>query len=392
MKKYLALLMLPTYMSAGFCSLDGKYVFADALYLKASTCDNNYVINDCSYIKRLNSVRNQRGRSPYLLPVGCEMGSSPCYSWGYRVGVGSLFNCDRNDMRIDYTHLKTHVNECTIGSPKTALWPTFGFPQGPLTSLRGKEAVATNEFTTRYDAGNIEVASLRKKECSFNMRTSFGLHLARFKVTKDVTYFEELSGGFGPVFEAIPQELKAEIGTSKLLDSKAFSSQNKTWGVGPRVGGEINYPLYWGFGVEGKAGFAVLAGKNKTEFQSNLSLISVINQLIPPSKIPVTVRETVYTGYQDVKNPCSCLVFPELDAALGLTYDTGCLCRCITAKFSVGYEFRTYLNVIKSYGYLSSNSGRVLSFAGFSSGSGNSVVVCDHYSLQGLYIRGSFSF
>ncbi len=396
MKKYLALLMLPSYITANICCLDGTYVYADALYLKPSTYENNYVVTDYSYFKRLKSVNKLLNPLPSVGPVGCEQGTPPKFHWGYRVGVGSLFNCEKNDVRLEYTHFNSHIYQFTEGSKKVALWPTYGYTAySAITSkVKNFPATAENTFDTHYNAGNIEIGALKQKACWYNLRTAFGLHLARIKTTKAVSYFERVFRGSRPGGEVVNvasvESDSPSVNTNTpvtLTIEESFSNESKTWGVGPRIASEIDCPLFWGIGVEGKAGFAVLAGKNETINQASFYSYTFDSESKP-------VKKVLLDGFQNVKNPYTNQVFPEIETSIGLNYDTGCRYSLVRARISVGYEFKTYLSAVRSnyYQYINTSTSLVQIGSPQPTPTAYSTVVTDPYSLQGLYIRASLNF
>ncbi|MGE3955024.1 MAG: Lpg1974 family pore-forming outer membrane protein [Parachlamydiales bacterium] len=333
---------LPRLMCNGYWE-----VFGEALYLRPTTCDLGFAINDP------RTIPNPGTEILSWLPQGKGHSIDPDHDWGSRIGIGLLSGC--GDVRAVYTRLHTRQSADALPKNNGGIWVTYAHPAtaqftpgfNPFvdgTPTDGIPTFATASIRFDYDAVDLQWGSRALLKCELALRSALGLHFAYID-SRFADYWQ------GTEFDQFPAELFTEIITNR--------SRRKSWGVGPAAGLDVHYPLACGFGFEGHLGAALLVGsRSETREGRRLTFL-----------LPDTLERDQHL---DVKTGNRNGLVPYLTARLGLDYLWCCECR-FTLQLAFGYEFETYINAIEAYRY---NDRRA-----------TGQTECSDFSLNGLYLR-----
>jgi hypothetical protein len=362
----------------------GFEVLGEYLYLRPHVCDLNYAIEDP---RDGNSPTSTTPTAPsdMFLPLGKEHGIQPDYQSGFRVGLAYLFNCGCNDVEVDYQRLKTCDRSHIRNLPSSfGIWVTQGHPSfgefrlnnaSTLPAINGTtviafpgatatpfNAFAVSRVSTRYQFVDGVVATRSMKSCDLWVRGFVGIRWADFRWRH-----RDIYGGIinylGPAFDIDLAPVTARY------YANAFShlrNKSHTWGVGPRFGADIRYEVLCGFGVGAHVGAAILAGEADHHiFQlvqiTNLEIAGVVGATpgVANTSTPLIVRDH-----------CRCVLFPEIDARLGLNY-LWCCGSCFSLLVEVGWEFESYINAIGHIRFTDTGTNHEF---------------CDSFNLDGLYV------
>ncbi|MGE3954013.1 MAG: Lpg1974 family pore-forming outer membrane protein [Parachlamydiales bacterium] len=289
------------------------------LALRPTTCDFPYVIRDPRTLVASGVLEE--------LPQGAAISIDPEYAIGFRLYTTTLFCWGTADIRVDYAHLYTSQNGRVELVDEGSLWPV---PSPPATDPAPVtvSAVPTDPLPLFranaqrvWDAGNVELGR-RGCKCNAQWRLFGGIHIVSLQ-----DRFVLRDEGKLAVVPGLP--------IRRILRFEDLSLLARSWGAGPRLGGEFTQTLCWGIGVTGKVGVGLLAGEREDTSLDSLQF-TFFQTGFPPS----------FETFQDlnVKGGKRAHLFPEIDARLGLTYSL-CLCGAkLTAE--AGYEFTSYINAL----------------------------------------------
>lgn len=162
------------------------------------------------------------------------------FGWhpGFKVGMGGTLSGDDYDLYVQWTHLASH-NNTSSGSPDNGfLIPANNYPNRPLGCTD-----AFSSWRCIYDVGDFEIGRSFYLGKKWVMRMFGGVRGSYIRQTYN-TQFDNviLSPETGNLVQA---------GTIHV--SRCFES----WGVGPRVGLDINWLLGWGWRIFEKNGISI---------------------------------------------------------------------------------------------------------------------------------------
>ncbi|MEX0961851.1 MAG: Lpg1974 family pore-forming outer membrane protein [Simkaniaceae bacterium] len=204
------------------------YVTGSFLYWKASGDYLTSAFLDTSFSPDPNSILNQ-------IFIGETLNPNFKYKPGFKVGLGYKFKRDHWDLYAEYTrfHQTTHdFKQVDLNSQHLhATWLTF---INPLL-LQEEFKSVDSSWITHLDILDVEIG--RNFFCGQQLilRPSFGLRTFWLKQEYNLKY--------------------VSITTETPLDSFNRSS---SWGIGPRLGVNSTWRLYWGFEVVGNFGASLL--------------------------------------------------------------------------------------------------------------------------------------
>lgn len=271
----------------GACELIGQ-----ALYMRPSSADLGFDIPSKPF-------SNDTSQS---FIVGQEVGVCPSYSWGFRAGAGTLFNRGCNDVRLVYSYLRTdsrHSERTVDDVDEQGIWLTYGYPLFEQNLIQG--ALVRQRVRLQWDAVDAEIGQRCKRGSHLTLRSHAGLHYADFFFNREVKVQ-------GQVDDHLNQGVRS-------------------FGIGPRIGMDVNYALICGFGVSGHVGAGLLAGEAKDSIRYDFTRSDAIDHVIR------------------VDHRNKHLLFSEFDASLGVRYLL-CCCGCLALSTELGYEFRSYLGAL----------------------------------------------
>ena len=321
-------------------------VGAQAIYLRPTSCDLDFVISDPRPFVPSNGIGTAQS-----LPQGKHHGIDPDYEWGFRVSVGYIFDCSCYDVRVEYTYLHSHDKSCVRPEGEGGLWPTFAHPRymvdtpifnGILSNQIPAVAKASAKFD--YDAVDLQFASRSVKNCNLDLRVYAGLHFANI----DHRFAAEYRGTVEPGNTS-----------SFLMDPVQVRWNKNTWGIGPLFGLDLRYQVACGFGIGAHVGAAILAGETDGRYFEH--------DLIPQLGTSTPLADEI----ADVCHPHRNILFPYFRTGLGINY-LWCCGDCFNLLVELGYEFNSYINTIHHFRF---NDTR-------GTGSAN----CYSFNLDGLYL------
>ncbi len=314
----------------------------EAFYAKPHTCDLDFVIRD---------PRPFGAGTPNFLPDGKAFSIRPEYEWAPRILATYVVPGGCADFSGIYTGFHHSNKRCIFPQGEGGLWPVHVNPlymaDTPLFSgmFQGEPITAMAKGRSRFDFDSGELqfairAPLGSRVCT---RTFAAVHIMQINHYLDCEYV----GLTDPT-----------MGNEVLLISQVHNKR-KTWGVGPKVGFDGHLDLWCGFGLGGKLGLGVLAGRTQGQkFEQD--------QIQPTGQPNPTVDETMCLSEMKFGK-----VFPMFEARLGADY-TYCWCASLW-HLEVGYQFISYINN--------------LSNTSFNDERATNQTRCASFNLDGLYIR-----
>lgn len=253
---------------------------------------------------------------------------NPDKAWGWRAAVGYDFpscTCDNYGFSLEYTHFDHgddgHVNKLNsevIGDDEIN---PFIFP---ILSSADKEDsffdVANAHLNTRYDTLDV-LGHKNIVACNLQLQVFGGVRYLRIRENYDVHY--------GPTeffFEG-------EGETEGFDDNVNFN--NRFNGIGPRVGANMFYNVYCGFGVAGELAGSLLFGRNESDLNEAFLERSFDEEFESEGQF-------IHNHHHD--NDWDYVV-PGISGKVALAYKT-CFCNNASLQVELGFRGDKYFNVI----------------------------------------------
>lgn len=296
-----------------------EWVFdAEFLYLLPSIDDTYYVLQGTTL----------------GVPNGDRFNNDFRFKPGFRVGALFGIHCGA-ELQVYYTRFTESRNKTVAGNN---LWAGQGSAEfaGNFGDYSG---FATSYLALKYQQADALLAFELCGCCPFHAYFQGGLDYADFSLNETYTYNVPSAGDLGIV-----------------------DRQNKTWGIGPQFGFEMDFDLCEFYRWSGKLSFIGACRGALLASQSRENEADVANDDIA---FAVNDRKTWR-------------VIPTMHTKLGVNY-LWC-CQCFSAALEVGYEFTSYFRGIT----------RTISTDDISE-----ATIVNHYTnfdLQGLYVALDISF
>ncbi len=344
-------------------------VSGEWLYLEASSCDRDFVIQDVRpFDPDTIVVAEAREPLPWL-PQGRSHGIEADYESGFRIGLGYVAQGGCYDARVEYTYYHP-TQTVTLRQPNVGVgfWPVAVQPRytGTLdltnedflsytpifTGLIAEtgdfiEVLVNSRLKYDYDAVELQFASRSREGCRFSMRTYAGLHFWNLDVHQSNDYRGVFIAGEGGDVQA------------GLYEVSTHENKN-TWGIGPLFGWDGRYEIACCFGIGAHVGAALLAGQTDGRLHED----HFSEDFVPTP--PVTVDE-ISDICRDHRNH----LVPYLRGRLGINY-LWCCGSCFKVLAEVGYEFSSYINAV---GQFRINDQRATAMTN-----------CSSYNMDGIYV------
>jgi hypothetical protein len=346
---------------------------AEYLYVRPHLCDLDYVIVDARPSEQPSS--STAAGVDLFLPTGVEHGICPRYESAFRVGLGILFTGSCNDFEVAYTRLQTTDSRHAVAPDDGGLWITDGHPRYNNLRLNNPSVVPSTGFETlqpaltalaRYRTRFVynQADGVVGSRCTLWrrgwVRTFIGLRWEQI-CFRDKAYYQ------GTI--TTPAFLPGGPSFRALLNQRShLRSTSWMWGVGPRIGAELRYPILCGFGIGARGGMALLVGdvgRSRQEF--------VARTLIAAS--PEASLTPLQQGL-DVNKHSRCHLCADLDARLGANY-LYC-CPCFSLLVEIGWQFFTCIDALVR--------------ETFNDVAGTSEEICQNFTIDGLYASAKIEF
>ncbi len=346
----------------GGCYLPcGRFeVGGEMLYMQPTVCDLPVTIVDHRpYVPPpavvvIGALPNNTEENP---PIGTIQKFNPHYRFGFRASVGYVWQDECRDCCFDMTGEDTWFHTCSSltvrpnpgGRESGGLWVGDFTDTNPFRLPAGSEPIFTQQILFNatdnpiafpgerdafvkawakfwYDAGDIQVGS-RMSCCGLALRGFIGVHFANLQFA----FSKHVEGTLHP-------GIRSSDAFPNLFSQGVIGDVHQhahSWVVGPKLGVAAKFDLLCGFGIGGRFGAAILAGRRHSKYCWNyrqFSGLAPAGGLLADFILDTpSVRQTV--------------ISPEFDARLGLNY-TWCCSDCFTLFVEAGYEIITYLNLL----------------------------------------------
>ncbi|MCW8132437.1 MAG: hypothetical protein KIS92_18965 [Planctomycetota bacterium] len=243
------------------------------------------------------------------------------WAHGFRVGMGYRLPYDGWDLYASYQHMDASSETSTKEPDPTA--PGFGFLYTPYFSIPfAFTAKAKQDFN--YNKVNLEVGRRFKVSKTLSMRVFGGPSIVWFDDTDQFQYWG--SSGFIPIlppFDGVTRGAEFKRDTNDFL-------------YGIRFGAEGDFKLGKGVSVYGKAAGSLLTGK-----QEHRTFRAMDSDILDVADGTFSAAEILQDTKSEFHN-----VVPAIELAAGVNYERK-INENFLLKFSLGYEFSNYFNVIE---------------------------------------------
>lgn len=206
--------------------VDGYNLFitGDFLYWKATE-------NGLTYALRANSPMDD--------PLtGKIQFKDPHFRWDYGFRLGFGYNIPHGDwdLYVNWTHFNTGAHDHAKPKENSGLFPVWAFPAGTLNIGFVPEAKAFWKL-------NLSIIDLELgKEFFVGKKLTLHPHLDVRTVWVDQHYTVDYIDRTTPFFDQVKMK-------------------NDYWGIGPRLGIDLQWMLRWGFSINGSADAALVYGE-----------------------------------------------------------------------------------------------------------------------------------
>lgn len=293
----------------------GLEVTLEGLLLRPSNSDLDYAATDT-----LGFVINPVVPSIAFTNPKNVNSIDPGYNFGFRIGLGYIFQDSGNDVQLNWTHFDQSDDDNVTAGPGQFLVTKFGLILPNLTNFGIPSTLtASGNVDSKLDAIDLDVGQYLDVGTRLRMRLFGGLRFAR--VESNVSDF------YSAAYQ-VPT-----LPPTNILFTESDNLNSKFSGVGPRFGVDTSYHIGNCFGIVAHIAGALLVGSTDTDTQQNWAL--AVN----------TVPGTVFTSQLNTDSDNTTRVVPAFDAKLGLDY-TYIFANQSQLSLEAGYQWTQYIDAV----------------------------------------------